>query len=637
MKIAKFNNARSIVAYGHDLCMASLSFPLALYLRLGDQFFFFTHSYLVQGTVVFSMVAALVFAFSRLYLGIWRYASVNDMVAILRTVTLTILIFLPILFFLFRLENIPRSTPVIQWFVLVALMGGPRFLYRSLKDRRFRLLHENIVKRRIPVLLIGAGDAAELFIREQQRGTEILYKTIGVLSVKSTHIGREIRGVPVLGHVDDATDIIQNRLATKPEKIIITNEKIEGTIIRDLLTLSDSAGIKLSRLPKLSDFQNALADGADVIKPIAVEDLLGRPQTRPDLQKMSEMIKDRVVMITGAGGSIGTELVRQIAALNPAHIVLFEVSEYALYKIDQMLSEATPSIQHTAFLGDIRDYPRLVDVMQRFKPKLVFHSAALKHVPLVEANPIEGILTNIIGTRNVADACLKTEVDCMVMISTDKAVNPTNVMGASKRLAECYIQARDQAARPNGQTAFVVVRFGNVLGSTGSVIPLFQKQLAKGGPLTVTHPDITRYFMTMREAVELVLQASAVGILDNDTTGRILVLDMGKPIKIADLAQQMILLAGLKPDEDIAIHYTGLRPGEKLFEELLYQDENLLPTRSAGILLATPRISDLNLLQDLLTDLEKQAKLRNQKACLDIIKSQIPEFSLDHTTRDVPI
>ena len=225
--------------------------------------------------------------------------------------------------------------------------------------------------------------------------------------------------------------------------------------------------------------------------------------------------------------------------------MLFEISEYALYKIDQMLLETAPAIDHTAYLGDIRDYPRLVDVMQHFQPELVFHAAALKHVPLVEANPIEGILTNIIGSRNVADACLATNVNCMVMISTDKAVNPTNVMGASKRLAECYIQARDYAARPNGKTAFVVVRFGNVLGSTGSVIPLFQKQLGKG-PLTVTHPDITRYFMTAREAVELVLQASAVGILDHDTMGRIFVLDMGKPIKIADLAQQMILLAGLK-------------------------------------------------------------------------------------------
>ena len=231
--MAKFNNVISCCLWGRSLYGQPI-FPLALYLRLGDQFRLFTDGYLVQGTVIFALLAAIIFAFSRLYLGIWRYASVNDMVAILRTVTLVILIFLPILFFLFRLENVPRSTPVIQWFLLVALMGGPRFLYRSLKDRRFRLLHENIVKRRIPVLLIGAGDAAELFIREQQRGAEVLYETVGVLSVKSTRIGREIRGVSVLGHVSDAANIIQNRLTIKPERIIITNEKIEGSIIRDL-------------------------------------------------------------------------------------------------------------------------------------------------------------------------------------------------------------------------------------------------------------------------------------------------------------------------------------------------------------------------------------------------------------------
>ena len=346
---------------------------------------------------------------------------------------------------------------------------------------------------------------------------------------------------------------------------------------------------------------------------------------------MQALIKGRRVLVTGAGGTIGGELTRQIASFGPARLTLVDSSEYALYSINLEISEKHPALDRDPVIADVRDRGRIERIFADIEPELVFHAAALKHVPVVESHPGEGVLTNIEGTRIVADCCRQAGATAMVLISTDKAVNPTSVMGASKRIAETYCQALDIAEHDSDRdapgTRYVTVRFGNVLGSTGSVVPLFQRQLAAGGPLTVTHPDMQRYFMTVREAVELVLEATVLGLRSGAAAGRVYVLDMGDPVKIADLARQMILLAGLRPDEDIKITYTGLRPGEKLFEEILHDSEPPESTDHAGILLAAPRTVGLAEVNALIDELTEAARAGNDDAIIAVIRRYVPEYN----------
>lgn len=382
----------------------------------------------------------------------------------------------------------------------------------------------------------------------------------------------------------------------------------------------------LARMPRVHDLKSGATDEVR-IQPIAIEDLLGRPQQPLDRAGMAALVKGKRVLVTGAGGSIGSELVRQVADIGPAELVLVENSEFALYQADREMAERHADMARHAVIADVRDRERIEQVFNHYKPELVFHAAALKHVPLVEDNPFEGILTNAIGTRHVADACEAADVNVMVMISTDKAVNPTNIMGATKRIAETYVQALDLRRGANEGTRFVTVRFGNVLGSTGSVVPLFQRQLAEGGPITVTHPDMTRYFMTIREAVELVLQASSLGAGSHATDGKIFVLDMGEPVKIVDLARQMIRLAGLTPGVDIEIQYTGTRPGEKLFEEIFHGSEPPAPTEAAGILLAAPRTQDVDEVNAVLAKLEAAAHGGDLGGLMDAIAALVPEYA----------
>lgn len=619
--------SRARVTYLHDLVMAALSFPAALYIRTGQEFSYYTRDYLLEGTIVFTLIAAITFRWSRMYRGVWRYASIDDLMAITKAVTLTILAFLPLLFLMSRLELFPRSVPLIQWFLLLAMLGGPRFLYRIFKDRRLDRIAASVGYRRIPVLLVGAGDEAELFLRELKRDKGAVYAVVGIIDEKGSRVGRDIHGVSVVGGLDKLSDFIADDvLAANPEKLIITKEHMDGQLVRSIMDVATAHGLSVSRLPRLSELK--AGEGATDTKPIAVEDLLGRPQVPLDREAINNMIKGRRILITGAGGTIGSELARQIAAISPSAIGLLDVSEYLLYEIDNEVSTLAPTIERTTILGDVKDRDRVESAFVDFKPDIVFHAAALKHVPMVEANPMEGILTNVVGSRVVADACRAANVSCMVQISTDKAVNPTNLMGATKRLAEAYIQAQDITA--NGvETRFVAVRFGNVLGSTGSVVPLFQRQLAQGGPLTVTHPEMTRYFMTVKEAVELVLQSATAALADEDTKGKIFVLDMGDPVRIVDLARQMIRMAGLRPDEDIRIDFVGLRPGEKLFEELLHSGETIVDSGHAGLNLAAPRAGQLKTLIQALDKLENSARSRDRSEALRQIIDLVPEYKPD--------
>ena len=622
--LPSLNRAR--IALAHDTIMAAISFPLSMYLRLGDFYYFYLGDYILTASMAFAAISAPIFLYSRMYRGIWAYASIEDLAAITKGVTLSILIFLPALFLFTRLEQLPRSLPLIQWFILMALLGGPRFLYRVLKDRRLENIFKRSNHRRVPVMLIGAGDAAELFIRQHNRDRNAPYSVVAILDDKGGRVGRSIHGVPIVAGLEELSDMLASGRHGQMQKLILTHNDMDGAEVRKIFDLAEAHGCSLSRLPRVTQLQTGLDEKIEA-QPIAVEDLLGRPQTKLDRKTMGVLIAGQNTLITGAGGSIGTELVRQIARFSPASITLLDSSEFNLYEIDQELEKVNPKLPRYAILGDVRDRIRLNQLFESHAPTLVFHAAALKHVPMVEQNPLEGILTNVIGSRNVADACLAHKVQMMVLISTDKAVNPPNIMGATKRLAESYCQALDIEAQKENGTRFVTVRFGNVLGSTGSVVPLFQKQLASGGPLTVTHPEVTRYFMTTREAVELVLQASAAGRSNNEDVGHINVLEMGEPVRIFELAEQMIRLAGMQPNKDIEIRITGLRPGEKLHEELLHESEELLPTLSAGILLAAPRTSDISTLRDALDKLETAAKNRHREEAMQILCTIVPEYT----------
>ena len=664
---------RAVIAFAHDVIMAPVSFVAALWLRLGDG----AGGYLADPDMLlalglFTGVCAAVFWFMDLYRGIWRYASLPDLAAIGRAVTLALLIFLAITFLMTRLEALPRSFLIIDWFVLIFLLGAPRLAYRVLKDRGFTHVLESR-RYNVPVLLVGAGDAAELFIRDTRRGGESAYDPVAILDEKGTRVGRRIHGVPVRGGLDDLEAVIADlrRRGKAPQRLILTRRLDRARMAR-LLDTAEANGMTLARLPRLTEFKEGPdAEGAEGSaekgetphriepRPIAVEDLLGRPQASLDRAAMARLVAGRRVLVTGAGGSIGGELVRQIAGFDPARLVLLDHAEHPLYSIDLEVSERTPALARRAVLADVRDAAGIDRLFAEEQPALVFHAAALKHVPLAEANPAAAVLTNVIGTRNVAEASRHHGVLAMVQISTDKAINPTGVMGATKRLAERYCQALDLAQRQappadagglratpaNAEGLRVVtVRFGNVLGSAGSVVPLFQRQIARGGPVTVTHPEMRRYFMTTREAVQLVLQASALGAAPEDTpevtpetapdtppdggesAGRIYVLDMGEPVRILDLARQVIRLAGLRPEKDIAIVTTAPRPGEKLAESLFHDGETAMATAHPGLRLAAARPADLALLDKGLDELARQARTGRVAEMISTLHRLVPEY-----------
>ncbi len=615
---------RNLISALHDAFMAAASFVLALYIRLGDERMELLRQLVMPGVVLFTLVAMGSFYYMRLYRGLWRYASMQDVIAIVKSVSLAILVFAALMFVLNRLDGLPRSVLFINWLLLLFMLGGPRFIYRALRDRSLSWTLTSDEERKVPVLLIGADDAGEQFIRSLARDNHAPYEVVGIADDDPRRKNRYIHRVPIYGGTDILPTILRKlkRKNKAPQKLILTDEHLDGEKLQSLMALAEEFGLPLARLPKVGELKHNASEKPS-LRPIAVEDLLGRSQNRIDHASMRVLVQGKRVMVTGAGGTIGGELVRQIATHAPSELVLLENSEFNLYQIDREIRGLHPELPLHIALCDVRDKQHVEKLFTQHSPQLVFHAAAIKHVPMAEFNIEEAVLTNVLGSRHIADACLAHSVQAMVMISTDKAVNPTNVMGASKRLAESYCQAL--GAQPGVTTKFVTVRFGNVLGSTGSVVPLFQEQLAKGGPLTVTHPEMTRYFMTVREAVGLVLQAATLGV-QMQRQESIFVLDMGKPVKIVDLARQMILLAGLRPDIDIQITYTGLRVGEKLFEELFHFSENMAKTSHDSIFLASPRFCDMTELKTNLEAICTASSKRKPEEVLLLLKQLVPEF-----------
>jgi O-antigen biosynthesis protein WbqV len=605
----------------HDAVMAAAAFVGAVVLRVGWEAFEDRPELMGGGTALFVAIALLSNRLTGLHRGVWRYTALTDLLTIAKAATLTVAGFAMVMFLVQRGDFLPRTSLFYAWGLLILLLIAGRAVYRGIKERSASAL---LSAAREPVVVIGAGDEADLFLASLRR-SNAPYRVVALIDERERRKGQAIRGVRVEGGIDDLPALLE-RLAARdqaPQKLILAQADAKPEAVRRLLELAQSLSLPLVRVPRLTDFR--AGDAPVQLQPVALEDLLGRPPLPLDRAPLENLVRGRRVLVTGAGGSIGSELVRQIAALGPEHLTLLDASEYALYAIDLQVSETYPALPRVSVLADVRDAARISRVFTEARPDLVFHAAAIKHVPLAEANPLECFATNILGSRIVAEASRAVGARAMVQISTDKAVNPTNVMGASKRVAEMWAQAQDLAE--NSGMRCVLVRFGNVLGSTGSVIPLFQRQLQRGGPLTVTHAEITRYFMTIAEAVELVLHASAYGTTDAAAPGRIFVLDMGEPVKIIELARQMIRLHGLRPEVDIPIDITGLRPGEKLYEELFHDAETLDPTPVAGVRLAAPRTVALT---DLTRDLDALADAiarGDTRAAFAILHRLVPEFS----------
>ncbi len=608
---------RILINAGLDGLLAGIAVPLAQFMAAPDGDPFHPLWAIPWGAAAL-LLAGIPFRLSVQY---WRFAGVGDLLGVAAASIAAAALF-PVVLHEAGVLPVTLAFPAIHALVLMVLLSLPRIGYRLMRENPAR---EGAAQ---SVLLVGAGEGADIFMRALAADRAAPFVVAGLLARGRGQTGRRINGHAIIGGIDDAAAVLARLRAEDrlPASLVVTDGDLPGSALGSLMEAADREGLRVYRAPRPTALDPAGTNSVD-LKPMAIEDLLNRPQVPLDRAGMARMIQGRRVIVTGAGGSIGSELARQVAALGPDLLVLLDISEFALWQIDLELTESFPAIPRQAVIADVRDAARITTLFATLRPELVFHAAALKHVPIVESNPLEGLLTNVIGTRAVADAARANGAAAMVVISTDKAVNPTSVMGASKRMAEMYCQALDVQAQTSGGMRCITVRFGNVLGSTGSVVPLFQRQLARGGPLTVTHPDMQRYFMTVREAVGLVLQASVAGTTDATHEGGIFVLDMGEPVKIVDLARQMIRLAGLRPDIDVEIRFTGLRPGEKLFEEMFHGKEPPSPTSFPGLLMATPRTADPALVGRAIDELANSCHAGQTKLALAQLARMVPEFA----------
>jgi FlaA1/EpsC-like NDP-sugar epimerase len=553
---------RASLAFAHDVVAAGVAWLVAFWLRFNLELPPADFARVAVATLPGVLaVHALAFWILGLYRGLWRYASLPDLQRILAAVAVASLA-VPALFTLAVLDTpVPRSVYLIMPVLLIGAMCGSRLLYRAWKERTLLGMVRHPEAK--PVLVLGAGSAAASLLRDLANSNQ--WRVVGLLDDEAGKHGSEIQGVKILDGLEQLGPVARRLGVT--QAIIAMPGATHGQRKR-ALELCTAAGLQVMTVPSYADLVSGKVSVSE-LRNVELDDLLGRDPVALDDAGLRGLIEGQCVLVTGAGGSIGAELCRQIARYAPGQLVLFEVSEYALYTVEQEFRDRLPGVPIAAVIGDAKSAPRVREVFARFRPQVVFHAAAYKHVPLMEGeNAFQAVANNVLSTVVVARAAQAAGAARFVLVSTDKAVNPTNVMGASKRLAEIACQRLQEA----GGTQFVIVRFGNVLGSTGSVIPRFREQIARGGPVTVTHPEIQRYFMSIPEATQLVLQAALMG-----KGGEIYVLDMGEPVRIADLARELIRLSGFS-ENDIRIVYTGLRPGEKLYEELLADAEHSLPT-----------------------------------------------------------
>ena len=600
------------MAFLHDLLWIVVAIWLAFWLRFNMGNIPSTYLPAVHLLIMIALpVQAAVFWYFGLYRGIWRFASLPDLLRILQSVIFGVLATFMVVFVWQRLDGMPRSVLFLYPVILILGLAAPRLFYRWLKDRHLHLSATDQQR----ALLVGAGQAGELLVRDLLKSGA--YAPVGFLDDADRRQGQEIQGVRVIGRLADIERVIADMAV---DVVLLAIPSASHQVIQAVASRCQQFSVPCRILPSVAE----LADGRVAVsrlRQVQIEDLLGRDTIKLDDSDIHQLLAGCCVLVTGAGGSIGSELCRQILSHRPSRLLLLDHGEFNLYTIERelqpLVTDSACSIE--ALLGDIRDVDRMRWLFEHFRPAVVFNAAAYKHVPLVEQNPAEGVKTNVLGTCQLADLAVEAGVKKFIQVSTDKAVNPTNVMGASKRCAEIYCQNLNLRS---AQTAFITTRFGNVLGSAGSVVPLFRSQIAAGGPVTVTHPDITRYFMTIPEAVSLILQAATMG-----DGGEIFVLDMGEPVKIVDLAEQMIRLTGLEPGVDIEITFTGLRPGEKLYEELFHEAELLKQTAHPKIMLSGSREVDWDQMQQQMEVLRRACNSRDVALLHRELQQMVPEFT----------
>jgi len=563
---------RRLLIFIHDALMVSLAWVLAVITR--SDFNIVESDIAVSGSFLLPLlISHLFFSWQLgLYKNLWRYVSLTDLWGVCRVVSYSTIAAIILAFSVNHLGDISRTSLFLFPFFAIALLGIPRLLNRFWKNKKSR--DGDALTATKNAIIIGGGDAGYSLISDMLR--EGSYKPVAVLDDRQQLQGTTFHGVPVKGYIKDIERVANQYEA---DLVIIAVPSATNTQMRTIVEHCERVNIPFRTLPPLKDLVAGRVS-VNALREVLIDDLLGRDEVSLDWALIESVLKGKTVLITGGGGSIGSELSRQIARLEPGKLIIIEQSEYNLYEIEREIKASWPDIESHCHLGDIRDEVAIDKLFETYRPSVVFHAAAYKHVPMLQNQLREAVTNNVLGTKCIADAATRYKTETFVLISTDKAVNPTNYMGATKRVAEIYCQALSRSS----STRFVTVRFGNVLGSAGSVVPLLQEQIAQGGPVTVTHPEITRYFMTISEASLLILQAGSMG-----NGGEVFVLDMGEPIRVAYLAEQVILLSGMIPGEDIAIEYIGLRPGEKLHEELLYLDENLLGTTHSKVLLANSR------------------------------------------------
>ena len=605
-KLIAVIHPRAAVAL-HDLLMAAIAWWVAKSLRYALVDDVAVHFHLLEFPLVLA-VQGIVLNWTGLYRGLWRFASLPDLWNILRATIIGALSIGLILFLYNRLEDVPRSVLLVYPVVLSMLLGGPRLAYRFWKDSRIDMFQSQPVQR---VLIVGADRAGEALARDLHRDSR--YAVVGFVDDHDSLRGASINGRPVLGRIELLPELAREVAA---QMLLIAMPGASTEEMRRIVELCDQTGLPYRTVPKLEDVVAGRAQFNE-IKEVAIEDLLGRDAVELDWTAIRETLTGKRVLVTGGGGSIGSELCRQVARLGAQTLCVVDNGEFNLYQITQELRQEFPELLFEPILADCGDPAAMTRLFVEFKPQVVFHAAAYKHVPLLQGQLRSAFRNNVLASRNMADLADRHQAECFVLISTDKAVNPTSVMGACKRIAEIWCQNLDARST----TRYITVRFGNVLDSAGSVVPLFRKQIRAGGPVTITHPEISRYFMTIPEACQLILQAASLG-----KGGEIFALDMGEPVKIRDLAEQMIRLAGKKPGTEIPIVFTGLRSGEKLFEELFHPLENYTATAHAKIFLAQYRQVGWDLLQAQLVKASEATVAYDEETLRRCVSSLLPSF-----------
>lgn len=578
-------------------------------------------------TVLFWIIPlkVLVFILSGVYRGMWRYTSIRDFWLLARACLLSTLLILAIILYMSGFQGYSRAIFFMDGVFTFLLVGGKLMVIRSYYSR---FANPQIKKELFPkmpyknILIIGAGDAGEKILREIFENNQLHYKVVGFIDDDPQKKGRSIHGVPVLGNIGEITSVVEKE---EVKEILIAIPSAKGDQIRNIVETCKDCDVSYKILPGIGE----LIDGRvsiKVLRDISYEDLLGRPPVQLDATGIRSYLYSKTILITGCGGSIGSELCRQVIKYQPKSLVLLDASEVNLFNIQMELQSEDNYHKCEAILGHVQNEFLMDDIFKKYKPQIIFHAAAYKHVPMLEKNPWEAVFNNIIGSRVIMEMSIKYHVERFVLVSTDKAVRPVNVMGASKRVTELIMQSLK-----NKDTLLMAVRFGNVIGSSGSVVPVFRRQIEKGGPVTVTHPEVNRYFMTIPESTQLVLQAAAMG-----KGGEIFILKMGTPVRIADMAKDLIRLSGKEPDIDIKIKYTGLRDGEKLYEELITEGEDILPTPHEKIMVlrSNNHVKDLNHLQDIRKKLDKDIEElikysmdHNGSAIKKKLKEMVPEYS----------